>query len=142
MANLIFWEMHGLFLSISHSTGKCKKTNRMGRTWEIGAHIFSHNMGTFFPSNSHPMICFVEWEMHGFSYQFSMARKNTNKKPSYGENLGNWYSLFSHSMGTFFPSDFHPVVCFITWEMHGFSHQFPLARENATKPILWRNLGN
>ena len=28
------------------------------------------------------------------------------------------------------------------WEIHGFSHQFPIAWENATKPIVWENMGN
>ena len=29
-----------VFPSISHSMGKCNKTHRMGKTWEIGNHIF------------------------------------------------------------------------------------------------------
>ena len=51
------------------------------------------------------------------------------QNPSYGENLGNWYLYFSHSMSTFFPSDSHPMVYFIIWEIHVFSHQFPIAWE-------------
>ena len=49
------------------------------------------------------------------------------QNPLHEEDLGNWYSYFSHSMGAFFLFDSHPVVYFITWEMHGFSHQFPIA---------------
>ena len=59
------------------------------------------------------------------------------QNPLYRENLGNWQSYYSHSMGSFFPFDSHLMVYFIIWEMHGFSHQFPIARENATKPIVW-----
>ena len=44
-------------------------------------------------------------------------------------------------MGSFFPSDSHPMVYFIIWEMHGFSHQFPIVWENATKPIVWGKPG-
>ena len=40
-------------------------------------------------------------------------------------------------MGTFLPSDSHLMVYFTTWEMHGFSHQFLIALENAAKSTLW-----
>ena len=53
----------------------------------------------------------------------------------YVENLENWYSYFSHSMGTFFQLDSHSVVHFIICEVHGFSHQFPTVWENAVKSI-------
>ena len=29
----------------------------------------------------------------------------------------------------------------IIWEMHGISHQYPVAWENATKPIVWGRPG-
>ena len=57
------------------------------------------------------------------------------QNPSYGKNLGNWYSYFSHCMGAFFSLDSHSMVYFITWEMYVFSHQFPLTREKTAKPI-------
>ena len=61
------------------------------------------------------------------------------QNPSYGVNLGNWYSYFSHTMGDFSPHDSHPMVYFFIWEMHGFPHQFPIVQENATKIIvIWR----
>ena len=63
------------------------------------------------------------------------------QNPLYGENLGNWYSYFSYSMGTFFPSNSCPMVYFIIWEMHGFPHQFSIDWENATKPIAWGKPG-
>ena len=56
-------------------------------------------------------------------------------------NLENWYSHFYHSMGDFFPYDFHPTVYFIIWEMHGFPNQFPIVQENATKLIVWGEPG-
>ena len=73
-------------------------------------------MGTFFPSNSHLMVYFIIWEMHGFSHQFLLYEK-MQQNPSYGEDLGNWYSCFSYSIGAFLQSDSHPVIYFITWEM-------------------------
>ena len=63
------------------------------------------------------------------------------QNPSNEVNLGNWYSYFFHSMGDFFPSDSHPTVYFIIWEMHGFSHQVLIVRENATKPFEWGEPG-
>ena len=59
------------------------------------------------------------------------------QNPSYGVNLGNWYSYVSHSIGDFSSYDFHPTVYFIIWEIHGFPHQFPIVQENATKLIWW-----
>ena len=48
---------------------------------------------------------------------------------------------FSYSTGAFFPLDSHPMVLFITWEMYGFSNQFPIAWENSAKTIKWAKLG-
>ena len=57
------------------------------------------------------------------------------------EILGNWYSLFSHSMGAFFPLDSHSMVYLIIWEIHGFPYQFFIVREDATKLIVWGEPG-
>ena len=50
------------------------------------------------------------------------------------DDLGNSYSYFSHSMGAFFPFGSHPVVYYITLEMHGFSHQFPINKTRRKFP--------
>ena len=65
------------------------------------------------------------------SPSISHSTGKSNNTHRMRENLGNWYSYFSHSMGAFFPLDSHPMLYFITWEMHGFLHQFSLALENA-----------
>ena len=57
------------------------------------------------------------------------------KTPSYEENLGNWYSYFSHAMGAFPPSNSYPIVLFITLEMHGIFHKFSMAQQNTAKII-------
>ena len=44
-------------------------------------------------------------------------------------------------MGAFFPSNSHPMVYFVVWEMHGFPDQFHIVRENATKPSVWGEPG-
>ena len=62
----------------------------------------------------------------GFPINFPWSGK-MQQNSWYKENLGNWYSHFSHSADAFFPSDSHPMVYFITWEIHGFSHQFLIA---------------
>ena len=38
------------------------------------------------------------------------------RNPSNWESLGNWYPYFTKDMGTFLPSDFHPMLYFITHE--------------------------
>ena len=40
---------------------------------------FSHSMGALFPSDSHPMVCFSIWEMHGFPHKFPTVRENAIK---------------------------------------------------------------
>ena len=66
---------------------------------------------------------------------------NMQQNRLYGEKLGNWYSYFSHSMDAIFPLDSHFMVYFITWQMHVFSHQFPITGEKTAKPIIWGKLG-
>ena len=63
------------------------------------------------------------------------------QNPSYGDNLGNLHSYYSHSIGAFFSLDSHSMVHFITWKMHMCSHQFPKTCEKTAKPIEWRKLG-
>ena len=46
------------------------------------------------------------------------------------------YAYFFHSKGAFSPSNSPPRVYFITWEMHGFPHQFPIAWNNLSKLLL------
>ena len=77
----------------------------------------------------------------GFPLNFPQHGK-MQLNPWYGENLGNWYSYFSHSMGALFPSDSPPRVYFSIWEMFGFPHKFPTAPENATKSWYGESLGN
>ena len=57
------------------------------------------------------------------------------------DELENWYSHFSHSMGDFSPYNFHPTVYFIIQEMHGCPREFLIVWENATKPFEWGEPG-
>ena len=41
--------------------------------------FFPQYMGTFFSSDSHPMVYFTTWEMHRFYRQFPIARENAVK---------------------------------------------------------------
>ena len=120
MVYFIIWEMHGFpSPSISHSTGKCNKTHRLGRIWEIVTHTFPI-VWVLFPLDSHSMVYFITWEMYVSSHQFPIAWEKTAKpiewgkpgklvpwkilqNPLYGENLENWYSYFYHSIGAFSP---------------------------------------
>ena len=138
--------MHGF----SHQKGR--KAHRMGKAWKIGSgeilqnpsyveklgnwySYFSHSMCAFFPLDSHPLVHFIICEIHGFPHQFPMTWENAAKSIEL-EELGNWSPFFPQSMGIFLPSDFHFMIYFTTWEMHGFSHQFLIARENVAKPTL------
>ena len=40
---------------------------------------FSHSIGDFFPLDSHPIVCFIICEIHGFPHQFPIAWKNAAK---------------------------------------------------------------
>ena len=127
--------------SISHSTGKSEKTHRMGENLGNWYSYFFHSTGPFFPLDSHPMVCFITWEIHEFPQQFPIALENAAKPIELGKPgkllpilcypIANHF--VSQSMDIFLPSDSHPMVMFITLEMHGFSHQFLIARENAVK---------
>ena len=66
------------FPIISHSTGKCSKTHHMRRTWKIGTHFFPI-VCAFFPLDSHPMVYFIIWEMHGFPPSVSHSIGKGNK---------------------------------------------------------------
>ena len=46
---------------------------------------FSHSMGAFFPLDSHPMVCFIIWEMHRFPHKFYIVRENARKLIVWGE---------------------------------------------------------
>ena len=112
----------------------------MGKAWEIDNHTFPMAWVLF----SHPIP--ILWytsaygKCMGFPINFPQYGK-MQQNPWYGESLGNWYSYFSHSMGAIFQSDSHPMVYLIIREMHGFSHQFLIVRENATKPFEWGEPG-
>ena len=42
-------------------------------------------MGAFFPSDSHPVVYFSIWEMHGFPHQFPIVQENATKLIVWGE---------------------------------------------------------
>ena len=108
----------------------------MGKVWEIDTHTFPIAWVLF--SIEIPILCYNSsyGKCMGFPISFSNYGK-MQQNPSYGENLGSWYPYFSHSMGAFYPLDFHPMVYFIIWEIHMFSHQFPITQEKTAKSIEW-----
>ena len=112
----------------------------MGKTWEIGIYTFPVVWVLF----SHPIPILWFTSLHGKCLGFHINIPQHGKmqqNPSYGENIRNWYPYVSHSMGSFFPSDSYSLVYLITWEMLGFSHQYPIAWENVTKPMVWGKPG-
>ena len=126
-----------VFPSISHSTGKCNKTHRMERTWEIGNLIFPI-VWVFF---SYSIIILQHTSLHGKYMGFPISfpqHEKMQQNPLYVEDLA---SYLSHSMGAFFPLDSHTMILFITWEMYGFFNQFPIAWENPAKTVEWAKPG-
>ena len=131
-----------VYPSISHSTGKCNKTHCMGRTWEIGTHTLPIWYGCFFSLDSHSMVYFITWEMDVFSHHLAVMGKGSQihrmgkaweigsrEYPTKSIVLGKPGKLaliLFAQYGFFLPFDCHPMVYFITCEMHGFSHQFPI----------------
>ena len=107
--------------------GKSSKIPRKAKAWEIGFHTFFHSMSVFFTIRFPSCGILHHMKNAWASPSISHSTGKSNNTHRMRENLGNWYSYFSHSMGAFFPLDSHPMVYFITWEMHGFLHQFPLA---------------
>ena len=78
------------------------------------------------------MVFYIIWEVYEFFNQFPIAWENA-AKPIRGRHLGLRYPYFFHS--TSLPSEFQPMVFYITWEIIGFSHQFPIAWKNGIKSI-------
>ena len=104
------------------------------RKWYL---YFSHNTVLFYH------YLFVLWftsshgKCMGFLVNFQKYRKR-QQNPSNRESLGNWFPHIFNKMGTFFLLDSHPVVHFIIWEMHEFSHHLSIAWEKLGKPFEWK----
>ena len=68
------------------------------------------------------------------------------RSPSYRVFHHTWenavngrYPYFFQSKAVFLPINSHPMVLYITSEMHGFPHQFLIAWENAPKSAYGRS---
>ena len=85
-----------VFLSISQGMGNSRKTHRMEKARKKKLNkmqqnpsncenlgnwypFFSWRMDTFLPSDSHLMVYFITWKMHGFSHKFLIAWGNAAK---------------------------------------------------------------
>ena len=140
-----------VFFSISQGMRNSRKTHRMGKAWKIDfpnilrnpsydenlgnrCWYFSHSMGAFFQLDSHSIVYFIICEIHGFPYQFLIAWENAAKSIELGECrklVPIFFLTYGHFSSIRFPS------YGILYHMHGFSHQFLIARENAAKSTLW-----
>ena len=107
----------------------------MRRTWETGNYTFPMIWLLF--SDQIPLLWYtsLHGKCMGFLVNFPQHGK-MQQNPLNVKILGNQFPLFPQYR-CFFPLDSQPVVYFIVWEMHGFSHQFPVARANVTKSIVW-----
>ena len=73
----------------------------------------------------------------GFVINFPKHGKRQENQ-SNGKSLENWFpekSSKTHRVWCFYPLDSNPMVYFIICEMHGFSHQFPIAWKKTAKSV-------
>ena len=106
-----------IFSSVSHSTVNNRKTHRMGKAWEIDSWenprkpivcgepgklilILFPQHGCFFPLDSHPMLYFIIFKIHGIPHQLSRAWENAVKSIELGQP-GKLVPIFSPTYGYF-----------------------------------------
>ena len=111
----------------------------MWRSWETGTHTFPI-VWVLFPLDSHPMVYFITWELHGFSHQIFHSIRKVSETHRMGKAWEIGFHIFLIKW-VFFPLDSHPVEYFIIWKMHGFPYQFPIAWEKAGNRIKWDKPG-
>ena len=124
-----------VFLSIFRSTGKYNKTTqRIGEPGKLVL-ILSHSIGAFFPMrfSSYCILPHMRNGLASSSISHSIGKCSKSKK---WRKSGKLLPIPFSQFGCFFPLVTNPLVYFIIWEMHGFPHQFLIAREYATKSIV------
>ena len=117
MVYFIIWEIHRSPHQFSIVKENATKPILWGKSGKLVLILFPY-YGALSPVDSYFMAYFITWEMHVF-HQFPITWEKTVKpikegnsgklvpgnilqNPLYVENLENWYSYFSHSMGAFF----------------------------------------
>ena len=111
---------------------KCNKTSLTIETWDVDTHtilkvwlILYHQISTLRYSASHE-------KCEDFPINLSQRGK-IQQNQSYRRDLRCRYSYFSQSMAASLSSNSHPMVFYITWEMHEFSPDFLIGWEDAAK---------
>lgn len=72
------------------------------------------------------------WVFPSLSHSLGKCSKTYPKEGAWDINTHTFSKIWRH----FLPSDFNSLVYFLTLGMHGFSYQYPIASENAAKPML------
>ena len=130
-----------VFPSISHSMGKCNKTHRMGRTWEIGNHTFPI-VWVFFP------ILFPSYDiLHhmGNAWVFPSISHNTGKCNK-THCMGKTWEIGNHTFPIVWVLFSHPIP--ILWytssygKCMGFPINFPQHEKIQQNPSYGEGLGN
>ena len=78
----------------TYTYGKCNETHGMGNVWEIDTQTFPIVWVLFFPSDSHPLVYFSIWEMHGFPHKFPRVQENATKPVVWGKSGKSIMILF------------------------------------------------
>ena len=111
-----------LFQSIFHSLGKFIKVHPMRENWNIYSHTFSQVR----------LFLFMKFLPYGILHEIIWYSSSH-------ENLGYRYPYFFKVIRPSVPSNFHPMVYYIPWMVHVFSHKFHLAWLNSVKHLY--NMG-
>lgn len=116
-----------VFPSISQSMKKCSKTHRVGKAWKIGTNFFLY-VGVF--SLYHMENAWISPSVYHSTWKCSKTLWKGRTRKLDTHTFSKIWVLFFHQIP-------NPMVYFITWVMHRFSHQFLIASENTAKLILW-----
>ena len=103
-----------VFSSISHSMGKCNKTHRMGKTWEIGIHTFPIVWALF----SHPIPILWYTSLHGKCMGFHIMSHGMGKCNK-THRMGKTWEIGIHTFPIVWVLFSHPILILWYTSLHG-----------------------
>ena len=78
MVYFSIWEMYVFPHKFLTAQENATKPMVWGKSGKLILILFPY-YGAFFPFNSHPMVYFSIWEIHGFPHKFPTLRENETK---------------------------------------------------------------
>ena len=132
LANLIIWEMHGLSRQYPIAWENATKPIVWGKPGKLIFILFPQ-FGFFFPIRfpSSGILHYMRNRWVSLSVSHRLAKCNKT------HCMEKTWEIGIHT----FPRVLFPMLYHIIWEMNRFPHEFPIAWQNAAKPILWERPG-